>query len=158
MPLLSIAILALNRAVLAETRPGEFLTAIFARVQARPGGGFELALACGGHPAPVLVDRAGAIKPLDCSGTLIGVVNDPLLADVTVALDPGDVVLLYTDGLTEAGAPDDVWGPEELAGVMAAAAGRSAQGVVDHAVAAALAVQPDLRDDIAVVALRARSV
>ena len=110
---------ALNRAVLAETRPGEFLTAIFARLQARPGGGFELALACGGHPPPVLLDRAGAIKPLDCSGTLIGVVDDPDVTDVTADLDPGDVLLLYTDGLTEAGAPKHTLTTADVAELLA---------------------------------------
>ena len=49
-----------------------------------------------------------------------------------------------------------MWGPEELAEVLRGAAGGTPQEVVDHAVGAALGVQPAPRDDIAVVALRAR--
>ncbi len=115
-------------------------------------------VACGGHPLPVVLRADGRVEELGVAGTLLGLVERPDLRDRTGELGPGDTLLLYTDGLTEAGAPDNVWDPEQLAEVMAAAAGRSAQGVVDHAVAAALAVQPEPRDDIAVVALRARTV
>ncbi len=143
---------ALNRAVLAETRPGEFLTAIFARLQARPGGGFELALACGGHPAPVLLDRAGAIKPLDCSGTLIGVVDDPDVTDVTADLDPGDVVLLYTDGLTEAGAPKHTLTTSDVAELLDESRGRTAAETAERCLARAIETAGgELRDDVAVV-------
>ena len=55
---------ALNRAVLDESRPGQFLTAIFARLTPRPGGGFRLRAACGGHPPPVVVDAAGRPREL----------------------------------------------------------------------------------------------
>jgi len=65
--------------------------------------------------------------------------------------------VLYTDGLTEAGAPERVWTPEHLAAVLRGAAGRAPQAVVDHAVQAALGVQAEPRDDIAVLALRARA-
>ena len=64
--------------------------------------------------------------------------------------------MLYTDGLTEAGAPDRIWDDEDLARVLQGAAGGSPQQVVDHAVREALGGLPAPRDDIAVVALRAR--
>ena len=35
-------------------------------------------------------------------GTLLGVIEDPRIADTTIDLEPGDTLLLYTDGLTEA--------------------------------------------------------
>jgi PAS domain-containing protein len=143
---------ALNRAVLAETRPGEFLTALFARVQARPGGGFELTLACGGHPAPMLLDRAGAIKPLDCAGTLIGVVDDPRVADVTADLDPGDIVLLYTDGLTEAGAPKRTLTTADVAELLAESRARTAAETAERLLARAIETAGgELRDDVAVM-------
>ena len=51
---------ALNRAVLDESRPGQFLTAIFARLTPLGGGGFRLTAACGGHPPPALIDGSGS--------------------------------------------------------------------------------------------------
>jgi PAS domain S-box-containing protein len=113
-------------------------------------------VACGGHPLPAVLRADGTVEELGVAGTLLGLVEDPELQDVAGELRPGDTVLLYTDGLTEAGAPDYVWTPEHLAEVLRGAAGHAPQQVVDHAVQAALGVEPELRDDIAVVALRAR--
>ena len=62
--------------------------------------------------------------------------------------------MLYTDGLTEAGAPH-VWSPTQLDTVVGRARGNAAQGIVDvlAARAEALAAGP-LRDDLALLALR----
>jgi PAS domain S-box-containing protein len=114
-------------------------------------------VACGGHPLPIVLRANGAVEEIGETGTLLGLVEDPDLQDSTGALHPGDTVVLYTDGLTEAGAPERVWAPDELMAVLGEAAGRTPQQVVDHAVAAALGVAPEPRDDIAVLALRANS-
>jgi len=97
----------------------------------------------------------GSVDELGVHGTLLGLVERPDLQDCSGELHPGDTIVLYTDGLTEAGAPEQVWGPDELAAVLRGAAGRSVHGVVEHAVGAARGVQPQPRDDIAVVALQA---
>ncbi|HET8950302.1 MAG TPA: SpoIIE family protein phosphatase, partial [Solirubrobacteraceae bacterium] len=112
-------------------------------------------VACGGHPLPAVLRADGSVEELGTPGTLIGLVERPELQDRTCELHAGDTVVLYTDGLTEAGAPDRVWDDEDLASVLHGAAGGSPQQVVDHAVREALGVQPAPRDDIAVVALRA---
>ena len=113
-------------------------------------------VAVGGHPLPAILRAGGTVEELGTPGTLLGLVERPELHDRAGDLHPGDTIVLYTDGLTEAGAPHDVWGPVELADVLSGAAGGSAQEIVDHAVREALGVQPAPRDDIAVVALRAR--
>ena len=113
-------------------------------------------VACGGHPLPALLRADGTVEELGAPGTLIGLVERPELHDRTGELHAGDTVVLYTDGLTEAGAPARIWDDEDLARVLHGAAGGSPQQVVDHAVREALGVQPAPRDDIAVVALRAR--
>jgi serine phosphatase RsbU (regulator of sigma subunit) len=117
----AVVLNALNRAVLDESRPGQFLTAIFARVTPRPGpaSGFRLVVACGGHPPPVVVDAAGRPRELACTGTLLGVIDDPEIADTTVELDAGDTLLLYTDGLTEAGAPEHTLSTAEVTVLLA---------------------------------------
>jgi PAS domain S-box-containing protein len=110
---------------------------------------------CGGHPLPAILRADGSVEALGVEGTLLGLVERPELQDSSDELRPGDTVVLYTDGLTEAGAPQTVWDTEELAAVLRRSAGRPPQRVIDDAVRAALGVQPEPRDDIALLALRA---
>ncbi|MFC8448704.1 PP2C family protein-serine/threonine phosphatase [Kitasatospora sp. NPDC057223] len=67
------------------------------------GSGFSLTLASGGHPPAILLRGEGGARHLPTpDGQLIGVIPDAHIATTTVHLGPGDTVLLYTDGLTEA--------------------------------------------------------
>ena len=76
----------------------------------------------------------------------------PNVSESAAVLSPGDMMALYTDGVTEAHDGDDFFGETGIAEVLAASAGRSAQAVADAVVAAALAFQHgQARDDIAVV-------
>ena len=138
---------ALNRAVLQDARTGQFLTAIFARVE-----GSTLTVACGGHPPPVLLDAAGTLKPLDTAGTLLGVLDEPNVHDSSVQLQAGDTLLLYTDGLSEAGAPERTLSTEDVAELLAQARADTAQNTVERVLAHALnAGGGVIRDDVAVL-------
>jgi serine phosphatase RsbU (regulator of sigma subunit)/PAS domain-containing protein len=112
-------------------------------------------VACGGHPLPALLRADGSVEELGTSGTLLGLVDRPELHDVTGELQPGDTLVLYTDGLTEAAAPERVWTPEDLLAALRGAAGKPVRGVVDHLVAAAIGEIAAPRDDVAVLAVRA---
>ncbi|MFC9328674.1 SpoIIE family protein phosphatase [Kitasatospora sp. NPDC057015] len=69
----------------------------------RRDGGFHLTLASGGHPPAIVLGSDGTARHLPTpGGQLLGVIPDPQIASTTVRLAPGDTVLLYTDGLTEA--------------------------------------------------------
>jgi serine phosphatase RsbU (regulator of sigma subunit) len=146
---------ALNRAALAESQPGQFLTAIYVRLVARREGGFTVSLACGGHPPPVVLDAALAPRKLACAGTLLGAIAEPEVVDAQFVLEPGDTMLLYTDGLTEAGAPQVTLGPAEVADLLAAARGataaQTAEGCLDRALAGTGGVP---RDDVALLVLQ----
>jgi serine phosphatase RsbU (regulator of sigma subunit) len=97
------------------------------------------------------------VQALGSPGTLVGVVDSPQFENGATELRAGDALVLYTDGLTEAGAPGAVWSPADLDEVLAGARGRPAQGIVEHLEAAAVAAAAEqLRDDVAVLALRAR--
>jgi serine phosphatase RsbU (regulator of sigma subunit) len=62
----------------------------------------RLNLATGGHPAPLVLRADGTVEAVPVSGTLIGVVPRIAVHPATVELAPGELCLLYSDGLTEA--------------------------------------------------------
>jgi PAS domain S-box-containing protein len=61
----------------------------------------ELYLANAGHPSPVLVRRGEARTTVRPAGTMLGVDPNSQYEEATIALEPDDVLLLYTDGLIE---------------------------------------------------------
>ncbi|MFF8974277.1 PP2C family protein-serine/threonine phosphatase [Streptomyces sp. NPDC014995] len=80
-----------------------FCTVIFGLLTPCDDGGFRIVLAAGGHPPAVLMRADGTADYVHTpGGQLIGVLSDPHIATTTVRLAPGDTLLLYTDGLTEA--------------------------------------------------------
>jgi PAS domain S-box-containing protein len=147
----------LNEALRAQRAGSEFCTVCVARLR-RNGSGASLRLSLGGHP-PALVLRAdGRVEAHGEPGTLIGVFPDPHLTEVDVELGPGDLVLLYTDGVTEAGPVGSEIGEEGLARLLGELAGSDAEQVVAAVERAAVAAQAGRpRDDIALVALRIES-
>ena len=94
-------------------------------------------MACGGHPPPVLLAADGTVKPLECTGTLLGVLEDPLVHDVEAVLAPGDTLLLYTDGLTEAGAPARTLTTEDVGELLRLAHASHARETVANCLSAA---------------------
>ena len=94
-------VLALLHKALREQRTdGRFCTVAHAHLQIGDGR-IRVDLACGGHPLPLVVHPDGVVEPVGRLGTLLGTDIEPQLYDVTVELGPGDVLVLYTDGVTE---------------------------------------------------------
>ncbi len=151
----SAVLRAVNQTLLTDTRDEVepvFVTAIFARA-ARSGEHVEVRFASGGHPLPTLLRHDGEVSAVGHPGSLLGVVEDPDLTESVVRLNPGDVLVLVTDGVHDSGGPARL----EQAGlerILRACKGCTAQEVVDRITAAALERQ---RDDIAIVALGAPS-
>jgi GAF domain-containing protein len=117
----------------------------------------RVVVACGGHPPALLRRVDGTVEELGSPGTLLGLVRDPQLQDQHSELHPGDALVLYTDGITEARAPERVLTPDELHAALSAMGAESSQRIVQQLTA--MAVGGDgtpPRDDIAVLALRAR--
>ncbi|MHA6761325.1 PP2C family protein-serine/threonine phosphatase [Streptacidiphilus sp. PAMC 29251] len=80
-----------------------FCTVVFGLLTPDPSGGYALTLASGGHPPALLLRADGTADWVETpGGQLIGVLPDPHITTTTVPLGPGDTLLLYTDGLTEA--------------------------------------------------------
>jgi PAS domain S-box-containing protein len=142
----------LNDALLVQRAGSEFCTVCLARLSL-DGDLRQLTVALGGHP-PALVLRAdGGVEAIGEPGTLLGVFGDPDLSEVETELAPGDTVLLYTDGVTEAGPAGNEIGDEGLARLLGTLRGLPPDAIVDaveHAAAGAEDGQP--HDDIALVA------
>jgi PAS domain S-box-containing protein len=117
----------------------------------------RVTIACGGHPLPLVLRAGGGAEEVGVPGTLLGLIADPEIQDRSTELGEGDALVLYTDGLTEAGAPYHVWAPAELTAAAARVVDRPATDVVEHLLAQAIGPVPAPRDDIAVLAVRARA-
>ena len=113
--------------------------------------------ACGGHPPALLRRATGGVEEVGELGTLLGLMPDPTLIDARAELGPGDTLLLYTDGITEARAPERVLTEEALREAVDRGPAGSAQALVEHVAAVAVGKEgTPPRDDIAVLALHAR--
>jgi PAS domain S-box-containing protein len=146
----------LNDAMLRQDVEGRFCTIACVHLDtSRPEIG--VTVACGGHPPAMLRRADGDVRDVGAPGTLLGLLPDPQLEDERAVLAPGDALVLYTDGITDARAPERVVTPEQLHETLRAIPAGSAQRIVEQL--AALAVGKEgtpPRDDIAVLALRAR--
>ena len=96
----SAVLTLLHRALREQRSDDRFITVAYAYMQVAVEH-VRLELACGGHPLPLIVHPDGSVEGVGRLGTLLGTDIDPLLADVTVELELGDVLVLYTDGVTE---------------------------------------------------------
>ena len=126
---------ALNRALL-EGGDRPFLTAIFA-VLTRTGEDrsqrahwdWTVELVCAGHPLPVLVTEDGP-RIVGEPGTLLGVTKDPGFTPVRIALTPGETLVMYTDGVTEARNPSgELFGEGRLLRALSQTEGTSEQAI-----------------------------
>ena len=149
-------IAALNGAMLRDTDRGSFFTAVYATLELAPDA-VHVCLASGGHPLPLLV-RGGDVRPVGRPGTLLGAFPAITAHQAEVVLRGDDLLVLYTDGVTEAKTPGGFFGADRLVSLLSdhASAGAAAVAAdVEAAVLGATAGRVD--DDLAVLAVRASS-
>ena len=148
---------ALNEAMIRQLNSGEqFCTVACARLKPAVSSGYELTVARGGHPAPLLLRAGGSVEPIDPPGKALGVFPDPELGDRTVRLERGDAAVFYTDGVEEARGPDgSIFGEGRLRDFVRSCAGLEAPALAEGLKEIVLDYgggQP--RDDLAVLVLR----
>ncbi|KAF4406544.1 PP2C family protein-serine/threonine phosphatase, partial [Streptomyces lycii] len=148
----------LNTAVLHQDHPGgqpRFCTVVYGEL-APDGDGVALTLAGGGHPPALLLHAdSTATYRFTPGGMLVGVAEDAEFATARARLAPGDTLLLYTDGLTEARTDDfgGRYGEEALHAFAAALAPARPAAVVAAVSDLLTGFGEGLDDDAAVLAL-----
>ena len=147
----------LNDALLRQRTDRRFCTVAYASLHVNGNGSAEVCLSTGGHPLPYVLRADGTVEAVGEPGTLLGVLPDVRLSDTAVKLGRGDLIVLYTDGVTEARGPQGMLGSDELAGVLASCTGLDANSVAARIESAALEIQEgNPRDDIAILVVRIR--
>ncbi|MDP8987393.1 MAG: SpoIIE family protein phosphatase [Actinomycetota bacterium] len=132
-----------------------FASVVYASLR-RTGNGISLAVSSGGHPPALLVQPDGTVRRVGTGGTLLGLFRNADLVDEALELHPGDVLLLYTDGVTEARGPGGQLGEQGLTEVVRRCAGASARQLAEEVERVVLAHQGGTaQDDIAILAVRA---
>jgi PAS domain S-box-containing protein len=148
------ALLALNDAMLQQLGGQRHCTAALVRMQ--PGvSGVRADVRCAGHPPALVLRVSGEVESVGRPGHPLGILDTPTFRDDSALLAPGDVLLLYTDGVTEAGGAEAGLGEQGLADVVQAAAGEAPAGLLTR-IEAAVADRGAIRDDIALLAARVR--
>ena len=124
---------AVNRRILTETHSDIFVTVFFGVLNPEDGA---LIYSNAGHNPPYLLrDRGGAVpadtdQALHRTGMPLGIMEDTTWTQSAVQLDPGDTLVLYTDGVTDALNPQDTfYGEERLLNAAQAHVGRSAPSI-----------------------------
>lgn len=114
----------------------------------------EITIAAAGHPPPLLRPAGGTVVPVGPGGILLGVAATRVFEQQTVTLGPGDVLLLYTDGVTDTPGAHDRFGSDRLADTFAHAPDRP-DGVLAAIQSALQAFQAETAtDDRALLVLR----
>jgi serine phosphatase RsbU (regulator of sigma subunit) len=144
-----------ERAVIDDDATVRFVTAAVACLVPADDG-FRATVACGGHPHPVVVRAGGEVELVKASGPLLGVFDHVDCDEVELELGLADVMVLYTDGVTEHRSAEDLFDEMQLGRLLRnqltiTGAEDLAQVVLDTVVS----ISPtEHRDDIAVLVAR----
>lgn len=153
-------LLSLLNVLMLRTDPEKFSTVLLGRAEPAPGGALSLRLAGGGHPAPLVVGRDGAVREVRVGGLFVGAIEEAVFKSTDVVLEPGETLVVYSDGVTEARNPrrgGAMLGEERLRRLLGECGGASA-----HATAEWVAqrvgdwLDGGEHDDITVLTLRPR--
>ena len=123
----------LNRSLAARCPANRFVSLFVATID--PGTG-AMTSCSAGHNPPLLRRAGGAIEVIQGGGPVLGILPDAAFTPVRHTLEPGDVLLIYSDGLTEAA--DDAgreFGTERLSQILATCADSPPAAIVARVLA-----------------------
>jgi len=143
-----------NAILVQDNDESMFVTLIVGVYHTQTG---RLRLANAGHPPPYHLDAQGRVSPqAQATGTVLGVIDGQRYGDVEIALRPGDTLVLYTDGVTEAHSPSgDLYGDKRLESLLAKLPPGKVEGVSQAIVQAVNEFQQGRQfDDITLLVFR----
>jgi len=140
-----------NLELARHQHPENFVGLVCARIDVRAG---QVLLANAGLEPPLLRRRSGAWESMAVGGVLLGVDAEADYPEARADLLAGDMVLIYTDGLTEARRGDELFGTERVREVVDRNAHRRAGDLVQALIQAARSFTDRPLDDLTVVVLK----
>ncbi|MFT4603965.1 MAG: sigma-B regulation protein RsbU (phosphoserine phosphatase) [Rhodothermales bacterium] len=147
----------MNRVICRNTGYDKFIT-FFHGIYTPADRSFRYVNA--GHNPPMLLRASGEMEELDIGGLLLGVMLGMPYEAGTTVINPGDVLAIFTDGVTEAMSPDgEEWEEPRLEACLREVADKSAQEILDHvreAVRDWTDDEPVLSDDLTMIVVKGR--
>jgi phosphoserine phosphatase RsbU/P len=144
----------LNKATSANCPDNRFITFFMGILDPHTG---EFVYSSAGHNPPLLVRANGGYETLSAGGVVLGVLPAAHYGESRVQLDPGDVLVMFSDGVTEAPNPnDEEYGDARLANLVAELSARPAKEIVEaiHTSVGAFTEGAPPADDITVMIVR----
>jgi serine phosphatase RsbU (regulator of sigma subunit)/ligand-binding sensor protein len=146
-------ILQLTSELLYRSTPAEAFATVFFGVLDTSTG--ELTYANGGHCPPHLIGASGSQAALTATGPILGAFAKAHYHPAEVEVEPGDSLVLYTDGLSEARDGGGLYGEQRLLALLEQASEQPVASAVSGLVADALAYSGGkLKDDLAIMVVR----
>lgn len=140
-----------NSAIAEDSKSGMFVTLFYGSLDIKAS---TLTYVNAGHNPPILVDGAGSLSMLKTGGIALGAVEDARYEAARIKLISGSVLVLYTDGLTEAGS-DELFGEERLVRTILESRDRPAKEILGHIQGAVAAFSAGrLADDMTIVVMK----
>ncbi len=140
-----------NLALSAQMRPEAFITLFCGLIDC---GKRTITYAGAGHPYPLVVSRQGEITELHASGVAAGLFSDAAFDERVQQFFPGDLLLLYTDGMSEARLGNAMYEERRMLEAVRECAQRSARDAADYLANDVQAFAGGkLKDDIAIVVI-----
>ena len=151
---LPLVMARLNRSIHQAVRGERFITLVLIALD-RGTGDFQYVNA--GHNPPYLVHASGEIEQLSVGGLLLGMFPEATYESATLKLQAGDVLVLYSDGVTEArNDADDEYGEERLTAFLAKNRGLDPEKLVESLIRTVNEFSKDGKpgDDVTVTVIR----
>jgi sigma-B regulation protein RsbU (phosphoserine phosphatase) len=124
---------SINRLLCRNMASGRFATFCYARIEPSAG---RIVYSNAGHNPPFLIRADGSVEGLSDGGMVLGIFPDVTYEQAEITLRPGDRLLFYTDGITEARNPEgDEYGEDRLAQAASGVRSKGADAIKDAVLA-----------------------